>query len=208
MKKHFYLFVLFTTFCVLKGFTQALPPVINSYADTVTAVSAQIYLYYTANDTGTIKAQIQLQQGFGNNDYDSTYTFSAPANDSGYVQWTIDSLNPCTTYRVLADMSNDNAQGEVFNPLFTFTTLCVNSISSLNENNYSLIALAQSIEIKTPELPQNGAVEIYDLTGRLILTTPLNQSTQQIPFNQNAGIYLLRITGNGQALYTNRFVLY
>jgi hypothetical protein len=208
MKKHFYFIVMFFTVFCLKGFSQAFPPVINTYTDTIGTYSANIYIYYTANDTGLIKAQMQLQNGTGNNVYDSTLTFRAPASDSGYFQLVIDSLLPCTNYQVLIDMSNDLAQGPVINPVFTFNTSCNTGIVSLNENNYAVIALAQSIEVKTDQLPQNGNIEIYDLTGRLILNTPFSQSVQQIPFNQNAGIYLLRITGNGQSLYTNRVVIY
>jgi hypothetical protein len=208
MKKHFYFIILLVTVFCLKGFSQAFPPVINSYTDTFDAYSAHIYIYYTANDTGNLTAQVQLQQGTGNNVYDSTLAFRAPASDSGYFQLVIDSLIPCTNYQVLIDMSNDLVQGPVVNPVFSFTTSCNTGIVSLNENNYAVIALAQSIEVKTDQIPQNGAIEIYDLTGRLILTTSFSQSVQQIPFNQNAGLYLLRITGNGQSLYTNRFVIY
>jgi hypothetical protein len=208
MKKHFYFIILFVTVFYFQGFSQALPPVINSYADSAGSVSAQIFIAYTANDTGTIKLQVQLQKGTGNNVYDSTATFRAPANDTGYFQLTIDSLVPCTNYQVLVNMANNLMQGPVINPLFTFTTLCNTGIVSLNENSYSLIASGQNIQVKTGQLPQNGNIEIYDLTGRLVLTTPFTQLLQQIPFNQNAGLYLLRITGNQQVLYTNRFAIY
>jgi|GEM_PF-5000753 hypothetical protein len=208
MKNRFYLIILLFTFFCLKGFTQASAPSVNGYADTVGSGSALVYIYYTANDTGIISAQIQLQQGIGNTVYDSTYSFRAPASDSGYILWNIDSLTSCTTYQVLINMANDDAQGLVINPLLSFTTLCTTGIVTLNENGYSIIAFAQNIEVKSTEIPQNESIQIYDLTGRLILNTSFNQSVQQIPFNQNAGLYLLRITGNGQSLYTNRFVVY
>ncbi len=208
MKKHLYFIILLSTFFCLKGLAQGYPPVINSYADSAGPDSVQIFISYIANDTGVIKAQIQLQLAAGNNIYDSTLTFRAPANDSGYFQLTIDSLFPCTTYHVLSNMKNGLEQGQVINPLFSFTTTCSTGIVSLNENSYTVIASTQSIEVKTREIPQNGSIEIYDLSGRLILNTPLNQPVQQIPFNQNAGLYVLRITGNGQSLYTNRFVIY
>ena len=207
MKKHLYLVILLSSILSFKGFSQAFPPVINSYTDTIGGFSMALYLNYTANDTGTIYAQVQLQKGTGHDVYDSIYSFPAPAGDSGTVQLNVGPISPCTNYQLLINMRNSHAQGTVINPLFTFATLCT-GITSLNENSYSLIAFDHSIELKATELPERAMVEVYDLTGRLILTAPLNQSVQQIPFNQNAGIYLLRITGNGQLLYTNRFVTY
>ena len=204
MQKHLYTVILLSLIFCLKGFCQAFPPVINSYTDTVAGNYADLYLNISPNDTGIIKVQIQLQQGTGNNVYDSTYYL--PAGDTSNVKLGMVSLNPCSNFDVLINLSNDHAQGSVINPLFSFMTICT-GITSLNENNYSVIAYPQNIEIKVSELPQNGVVEIYDITGRQILTRQINQSVQQIPFNQNAGIYLLRITGNGQSLYTNRFVI-
>jgi hypothetical protein len=206
MHKYLYTAILLSTMFCLRGFSQASPPTLVSYADSVGSDSAVLYIRYTANDTGKVWAQVQLQQGVGNNVYDSTFTL--PASDTGYAQLTLSPLTPCTTYSLLFNMRNDSAQGIVINPLVTFTTLCTSGITSINENTYSLIAHAQSVEVLADEVPQNAFVEIYDLTGRLISNTHFNQSMQQIPFNQNAGIYLLRITGNGQSLYTNRFMIY
>ena len=208
MKKSYYFISMLCLFFCFKGFAQGYPPSVNSYTDTTGSVSALLYIYYTANDTGTITAQLQLQQGIGNTVYDSTCSFRAPVSDSGYIEWNIDSLTSCTNYQVLINMGNGYAQGNVINPLLSFTTLCTTGIKTLNENNYSIIAFPQNIEIKATEIPQNGTIEIYDLTGKLILKTPFYQPVQQIPFNQNAGLYLLHITGNGQSLYSNRFVIY
>jgi hypothetical protein len=204
MQKHVYTAILFSLIFCLKGFGQAFPPVINSYTDTVAGNYADLYLNISPNDTGIIKIQIQLQQGTGNNVYDSTYYL--PAGDTTNVDLRMEPLNPCSNFDVLINLSNDRAQGQVINPLFSFTTICT-GLTSLNENNYSVIAYGQSVEIKTTELPQSGTVEIYDITGRQILNAHLNQLVQQIPFNKNAGIYLLRITGNNQRLYTTRFVI-
>ena len=190
-------------FC-LEGFSQVLPPSINSYADSVGAIYADLYISYMANDTGIVMAQIQLQHGTGNNVYDSTYILPANAN---YAQLHLAPLTSCSTYDLLINLSSAHAQGDVINPLLTFTTLCTAGVASLNENDYAVIAYNHLVEVKAGAVPQNGMVDIYDITGRLIISTPLNQSVQQIPFNQNAGIYLLRITGNGESLYTNRFVM-
>jgi hypothetical protein len=206
MHKHLYAVILLSIVFCLKGFSQASPPTLVSYADSVGSDSAVLYIRYVANDTGKVWAQVQLQQGIGNNVYDSTFTL--PPSDSGYAQLHLSPLNPCTTYNLLFNMRNDSAQGIVINPLVTFTTLCTSGITSLNGNTYSLIAHAHSVEVSAGEIPQNGVIGIYDLTGRLILSTHFNQPVQQIPLNQNAGIYLLRITGNGQSLYTNRFMIY
>jgi len=205
MQKHIYAVILFTTIFCLKGFAQAFPPTINSYADSAGADYADLYITFSPNDTGNIKVQIQLQHSTGNNLFDSTYTL--PATDSGYAAFHLAPLTPCLSYDVLINMKNAHVQGTVINPLLTFTTLCTAGIAALNENNYSVIARMYSIEIHTADIPQNGNIEIYDITGRQVINTGLNQSVQQIPFNQNAGIYLLRITGNGQSLYTNRFVI-
>ena len=130
-----------------------------------------------------------------------------PAGDTTNVELQMAPLTPCTNYDLLINLSNDHAQGNVINPLFSFTTVCNTAVTSLNENRYAVIAREQSVEVTCTELPHNGAIEIYDLTGRMILSSNIHQAVQQIPFNKNAGIYLLRITGNGQQLYTNRFVI-
>ena len=206
MQKHIYPVILFSLIFCLKGFSQVFPPVINSYNDTAGAYFANLYINFSPNDTGNIKVQIQLQQGTGNNNvYDSTYNI--PAGDTTNVELRMTSLTPCTNYDLLINLSNDHSQGNVINPLFSFTTVCNTAVTSINENSYAVIAHGQSVEVVCTELPQNGAIEIYDLTGRMIVSTNMHQDAQQIPFNKNAGIYLLRITGNGQQLYTNRFVI-
>ena len=189
----------------MKGFGQTFPPNVNSYADSVGTNYANLYLSFSPNDTGTIEAQIQLAQGTGNIVYDSTYTI--PAGDTNNVELQMPALASCNEYELLINMSNAKAQGPVINPLITFSTICTASVSSINENSYAVIVYQRSVEVKTSEVPQNGTIQIYDVTGRQIINTRLNQSAQQIPFDKNAGIYLLRITGNGQSLYTNRFVI-
>lgn len=206
MKKCIYLVIIFSTFFCTKGFSQAYPPIINTYSDSSGPDNCDLNISFTPNDTGNIQLNLVIQQGTGNSVYDSTYTFTA--SDSAGIRFQITVLNPCTQYQVLTIMSNDRATGVQSNPLLTFSTLCASGITSLNENPYSLIAYPHSVEVRSNEIPETRTVEIYDLAGRLILITPLLQSVQQIPFNQNAGIYLLRITGNGLSLYTNRFVNY
>jgi hypothetical protein len=205
MHKHFYTVILFTAFFCLKGFSQAFPPEINSYGDTVGSNYLILYLNYNPHSNGPVKAEIQLQKGTGNNVYDSTFTL--PASDSGYAELNLSPLTPCTSYQLLINMSNDSAQGLVINPLVSFTTLCASGITLLSETNFVLFAGTQSVEVRSNEMPTGAQIEIYDLTGKLLLNIPLAQPTQQIPFHQNAGMYLLRITGNGQSLYTNRFVV-
>ena len=197
--------ILFSLIFCLKGFGQTFPPVINSYTDTAGAYFDNLYLNFSPNDTGNIKVQIQLQQGTGNNVYDSTYSIAA--GDTTNVELQMAPLTPCTNYDLLINLSNDHSQGNVINPLFSFTTVCNTAVTSLNENSYAVIAHGESVEVMCTELPQNGAIEIYDLTGRMIVSNNIYQAVQQIPFNKNAGIYLLRITGNDQQLYTTRFVI-
>ena len=206
MHKHIYAAVLFTTIFCLQGFTQApAPPNINSASDSAGNISCNIYISFSPNDTGVISANIVLQQGNGNSVFDST--FILPAGDTSNVEFIIDSLTPCSQYQLLTVMSNDRAVGLQVNPLLNISTLCTSGISPINENTYSLIALAKSVEVRATEVPKDARIEIYDVTGNLILSTVFTQSVQQIPFNKNAGIYLLRITGNGQSLYTNRFAI-
>jgi hypothetical protein len=207
MHKHIYAVVVLTTIFCLRGFSQApTPPVINSASDTATNISCNIYISFSPNDTGVISANIVLQQGSGNSVFDST--FLLPAGDTSNVEFTIDSLIPCSQYQLLTIMSNDRAVGLQVNPLLNITTLCTSGLSSINENIYSLIALPKSVEVRATEVPNDGRIEIYDITGNLILNTAFTQSIQQISFNKNAGIYLLRITGSEQSLYTNRFVFF
>lgn len=206
MLKHFYAVILLTTIFCLNGFSQVLPPSINSYGDTVGSNYLVLYLNYNPNSINAVKAEIQLQKGTGNNVYDSTFTL--PASDSGYAVMTLSPLTPCTSYQLLINMSNDSAQGLVINPLVSFTTLCASGIASLSEKTFVIITGTQNIEVRSNEMSTGAQIEIYDLTGKLLLNSPLIQPTQQIPFHQYAGMYLLRITGNGQGLYTNRFVVY
>jgi hypothetical protein len=205
MQKHLYAVILFTTIFCMKGWGQALPPVITSSHDNVGDDDCTIYFSFSPNDTGTIQANIVIQQGQGNSVFDSTFILTAA--DSANVQVEIDSLTPCTQYQVLTIMSNAKAVGLQSNPLLTFNTICA-GIELLNPVRYSLMAMPKSVEVIASEVAPGQMIEIYDLTGKEILTTSFHQSVQQIPFNQNAGIYLLRITGNGQSLYTNRFVIY
>jgi len=206
MHKQLYAVILFTTVFCFKGFGQAFPPIINTYSDSVGNTYANLFISFSPNDTGTIQANIVLQKGQGNSVYDSTYTFTA--SDSANYEFQLDSLSPCTTYQVLTIMSNDRTVGLQSNPLLVINTLCTAGISPVSANSFSMVVQPQSVEIKADEIPQNAHIDIYDLTGRQILTTSFNQSVQQIPFNQNAGIYLLRITGGGQTLYTNRFAIF
>ena len=206
MRKGLYTAFVFSLIFCAKCFSQAFPPVINTYADSVAFTYATLYISFSPNDTGVIKAQIQLQQGTGNNVYDSTYTI--PAGDTSNVALQMTPLNACSDYDLLINMSNAHAQGSVINPLLSFTTKCYAAgIEPLNANDFAVIAYGQSVEVKTNERQPNSAIEIYDVTGKLVLNTHLNQSVQQIPFNKNAGIYLLRITGNDQLLYVTRFVI-
>jgi hypothetical protein len=208
MHKHIYVLVLFTAVFCINGFSQApAPPNINIATDTATNISCNIYISFSPNDTGVISANIVLQQGTGNSVFDST--FILPAGDTSNVEFSIDSLIPCTQYQLLTIMSNDRAVGLQVNPLLNISTLCTPAgISSINENSYSLIALPKSVEVRADEVPAGARIDIYDVTGKLVLNTAFTQSVQQIPFNRNAGIYLLRITGNGQSLYTTRFAIF
>ena len=208
MHKYIYALVLFALIFCNEGFSQAPPPpIINSASDSAGNISCNIYISFSPNDTGVITANIVLQKGNGNSVYDSTYTL--PAGDTSNVEFTIDSLVPCTQYQLLTIMSNGKAVGLQVNPLLNITTLCTPAgISSINENSYSVIALQKSVEVRTDAMPENGRIEIYDVTGKLILNTVFTQKVQQIPFNKNAGIYLLRITGSGQSLYTTRFAIF
>ncbi len=206
MKKHFYTFILLTTIFCLKGFAQTYPPVIKNYADSVGSNYADLYLDLSPNDTGVVKIQIQLQQGTGNNEFDSI--FSVPATDSVNVQLHLAPLNSCKMYNLLINLANAHQQGDVINPLLSFTTVCNTGIARVNESSFHVIAYPQSLELISQVLPENGIAQVYDLAGRLVLSVPVSQPVQQIPFNQSGGIYLLRITGGNQLQYFSRFVIY
>ena len=175
MLKHFYAVIVLTTIFCLNGFSQALPPSINSYGDTVGSNYLVLYLNYNPNSINAVKAEIQLQKGTGNNVYDSTFTL--PASDSGYAVMTLSPLTPCTSYQLLINMSNDSAQGLVINPLVSFTTLCASGIASLSEKTFVIITGTQNIEVRSNEMSTGAQIEIYDLTGKLLLNSPLIQPT-------------------------------
>src|ERR1019366_8646410 len=111
MNKNFLcLFLSLTVFCA-KSFAQA--PQLNSYTDTISDYFVNLTINYTSNDTGTIKAQVQLEQGGGAIRYDSTYILPAAASTA------VISMGPlyyCATYSsLLFNMSNSHAYSTVTN---------------------------------------------------------------------------------------------
>ena len=202
MNKYFLCLVLSLTVFCAKSFAQA--PQLNSYTDTVSDYYINFYINYTSNDTGTIRAQIQLEQGSGNITYDSTYLL--PASDTTAVL-SAGPLFYCSSYSAfMFNMSNSHAYTPV-TTLFSFNTLCLaNGISEIQDNAFHIITAGNSLQIYSTQILPNSVAEVYDLTGRKILSANLVQPVQQITFDASAGLYLLRIAASGQSLYTTKFV--
>src|ERR1039457_424991 len=143
MKERLLSIISLLTLLYFQGFTQ-LPPVINSYAIVAGYNNADLTINYTANDTGTVKIQVVLQQGTGNDVYDSTYNVSA---DSSSAVLYLGPIYPCAFFKALVNLSNAHAQSAVYNPLTQFSTNCTTGIPTFNENDFSIIALGHVIEL-------------------------------------------------------------
>jgi hypothetical protein len=203
MKRHLPALILVLTVFCCKSFAQ-LPPQLVSYTDSPSTYYIDLYINYVPNDTGTIKAQVQLEQGSGNVVYDSIFVLPSGATTA---RLHVGPIFPCSYYSsLLFGMSNDSAYGTV-NSLFAFSTLCNTGIKELNEGSFFVSVLNHGLEIHASEIPENGIAEIYDLQGRKITSFNLTQSVQTVNMNAGAGIYFLRISDSNQTLYTNRFVL-
>jgi hypothetical protein len=187
------------------------PPVLIAYGDTVGSTTVTLYIKFVPNDTGIVIAEVEMSQGTGNEIYDSAFTLGPfrSAMDTDSAVFYIGPVFACEVYQVLFNMNNDfpgnTGQGPLYNPLTTLTTLCNAGIETVNANNFHLIVLPDAVQLQSGDIPESAIVEIYDLTGRKVASASLNQLTQTIPLNANSGIYLLRVTGNSQTLYTTRF---
>ncbi|MDB5283639.1 MAG: hypothetical protein JWO06_2714 [Bacteroidota bacterium] len=196
------LFLSLTVFCN-KSFAQA--PQLNSYTDTVSDYFINLYINYTSNDTGTIRAQMQLAQGSGNITFDSIYIL--PASGTTAVL-SAGPLYYCASYSsCFLNLSNSHAFGTIAD-LFSFSTLCdPNSVAEVKESTYYLTMDGNSIQIHATEILAASVAEVFDLAGRKITTVNLTQSAQQVNINASSGLYLLRITAKGESVYTNKFVI-
>ncbi|HWB63259.1 MAG TPA: T9SS type A sorting domain-containing protein [Chitinophagales bacterium] len=204
MKKHFTTTLVLIIFSVA-GCLGQLPPTLNSYADSIYATDGYLYVTYTANDTGTIRAQIQLEQGTGNVTYDSVYTLSA---DSSYAALHITPMYSCTNYNLLFNLSNAHAYGAVINPLFSFKTDCSADIAATSPANFYVAGNGGTVELYSRDLPENTHAEIFDLTGRLVAAVSITQQIQQLQLNRANGIYLLRVVAGSQTLYVSKVALF
>ena len=199
-------FVLFTI-TLNESYAQTAPALLGS-TDSAGSNFFLLKIKYIPHDTGVISAQVILEQGTGSGVYDSTYYFTSHAAlDTDSATLFIGPLILCGTFTLSFDMGNDSMQGIEYNPLDTVSLICT-AVEELQMDNFKLMTQGHLIEIESRQLPPNGVAEIYDMTGRKVATTALNQPTENIMLNAASGVYLLRIMSEGQTVYTQKLAMY
>jgi hypothetical protein len=207
MHKRFFTLLILITTLIGKSWAQT-PPTLLNYYDSAGANYMLLHITFTPRDTGVIKAQVQLQQGTGNTVYDSTYTLhalSATATDSAVL--VVGPIFSCANFNLLFNLSNDSVQGDVFNPLLTFTTICT-GLDELSQNNFKAIVSGRQVQIISSSVPANSVAEIYNIAGQKIEAINIEHSTENIWLHQANGIYLLRIASEGQTVYSSRLAVF
>lgn len=181
------------------------PPLLNSYAYTNTDWSVDVCINYLSNDTGTVLVQFQLAADeTGNIVLDQYFTVPADKDTACLHLWLPYS---CQRYLVTMNMSNSHAYGPIQNPLFTFNAGCTSGISRLNDADFSVVSLENSVQINSNVVVQNSSVEIFDLLGRKVTEASLVSQQQQIVVNETPGLYLLKISSPQETLYTTKVVV-
>lgn len=190
-------------FLACKGFAQY-PPVLNSYAYSSTSHFINMSFNYTPNDTGTIKAQVQLATGVGDIFYDSIFLVPATITQDTVRLGPVDF---CTNYLVFFNLSSAHAYGTV-NQLSDAATSCVaDGINEPTKNTFNAFFTGHALQIASTEIEDDLLAEVYDVTGRKISSTPVVQTVQQIKVAGGTGVYFLNLKNRTGSVYTTRFLV-
>jgi len=187
--------------------TTAQVPTLLSHSYDVGYGSVNVCINYAANDVNDIGIQIQLGRGPGDIYYD--FNFRASADSTHWCQ-LLSNLTVCQRFRLLMNLSNSNGVGQVYDPLFEFTTGCTLGVDELTNGGISMQHMYGSQLIFKSEKPlqKNTIAKIYDLSGREILSEIWDNNELHIAtIGLSNGLYFVKITGGQHVLYTDRLVV-